>query len=62
MWIDNAVYYEQTVYIKKEAIEATVFKLSDNEYVLLWTDRYLHKLESENISIDELIKIANSVS
>ncbi len=61
LWIDNTIYYEQTVYLKEEPIEATVFKLSDNEYVLLWIDRYLHKLESENICIEELIKIADSI-
>lgn len=62
LWIDNAIYYEHTVYLKEKPIEVTVFKLSDNEYVLLWVDRYLHKLESENICIDEIIKIANSVN
>ena len=59
--VDSDVYEEEVVFLKNDTIEANLFILIDGEYVLVWKNDYMFKLKSENVDLEELIKIAESI-
>lgn len=59
--IDDGTYSEEIVYLKDDTIEANLFVYEDNQFILIWRDRYMFRIESENLALDELIKIAEGI-
>lgn len=59
--IDDDIIDRQTVYLKNGTIEANVFVYENNEYILIWKDRYLFYILSEGIDLEEVIKMAESI-
>ena len=58
---DNDVYILDTISLNDDTIEAEFFMLEGGEYVLVWKDKYMYKLEAENIDITELVMIAENI-
>lgn len=59
--IDNDVVWQEIIMLKDDTIEADLFILEDGEYVLIWKDKYMYKLEGENAEVYELIMIAEGI-
>lgn len=59
--VDNNVVEQEIIMIKDDMLEANLFILEDGEYVLIWKDKYMYKLEAENAEMYELILIAEGI-
>ena len=60
--IDNDVIDTEMITIKNGTVEANVFVYENNSYTVIWKDRYLFYILSEGIDLEEVIKIAESIS
>jgi len=59
--IDDGVHIEEIVYLKDDTIEANLFIYENNKYVLTWKNKYMYKIQSENLSLDEVMNIAEGI-
>ena len=60
-WVDNDAYVEEIIYLKADTIKANLFVYENDQYVLIWKDKYMYKIQSENLSLDEVINIAEGI-
>ncbi len=60
--IDNDIIDSKIIAIKNGTVEANVFVYEDNKYIMIWKDRYMYDIISEGIELEEVIKIAESIS
>ena len=59
--IDNGIYSEEKIYLKNDTIEANLFVYENNQFILIWRDKYMFKIESEKLPLDEVINIAEGI-
>ena len=59
--IDSEVTDEEIVFLKGDTIEADLFINENGDYTIIWKDKCMFVLTGTNVSLDELIKIADSI-
>lgn len=59
--IDSDVTDEEIVFLKGDTIEADLFINENGDYTIIWKDKCMFVLTGTNVSLDELIKIADSI-
>lgn len=59
--IDDGVHSEEKVYLKDDTIAANLFIYENGQFVLVWKDKYMYKIQSENLTLYEVINIAEGI-
>ena len=59
--IDDGVHSEEIIYLKNDTIAANLFVYENGQYVLIWKDKYMYKIQSESLSLNEVINIAEGI-
>lgn len=58
--IDDTIVETEIIYLN-DSIEANLFINENGDFTLIWKDKYLFTLSCRNISLEELIKVAESI-
>ena len=59
--LENDIVNISMLYLKENTVAANLFEYGEGECILVWRDEYIFLLESKNVELSELIKVAESV-